>query len=244
MTRRMVSVGVLLPFFMGLFFLASPVAVQTVSAHVYPSRQAMTARQQPKVHPNAGPTTSCTVNNAGDLWVDPQTGEVWKCRCISEVTPQGPKVVCQWRLILARPSRSTWINLNSGYYMDVLSSSSLDGAQVDQWLYTDSNSQFWDMYNPFDAYLTATNDNSQKCLDVQGGSTSWGAQIIQWHCNGNPDQLWAWTWTGSYNVYGWPVWNIINTNSGLCLGISNGSVRAGAYAVQWPCNGSPDQAWW
>lgn len=197
---------------------------------------------QQKLVRNAGPSVACTINNVGDLYVDPKTGEVWKCKCMEEVTPQGKQVVCQWRGLLMRPS--TWINFNSNLYMDVENVSLSNGARIHQWTYTGANNQFWYMNNPIDVDLTAKSVNSGKCLGVGGGSVSQGAPIVQWDCNGHLDQNWVWTWTGYYTSDGWPVWNIIDANSGQCLGIQGGSTQVGAYAVQWQCNGHYDQDWW
>ncbi|HEV3170723.1 MAG TPA: RICIN domain-containing protein [Actinocrinis sp.] len=137
----------------------------------------------------------------------------------------------------------TWINGGSGQMLDVSGPSTADGALVHQWTYTGADNQWW--FRPWqaDGYTRLFSRYSGKCLGISGGSTAAGAKAVQWSCNGNPDQTWYFQWTGASTADGWPIYNIVNYNSGQCLGIWQGSTAVGAQAIQWPCNGNPDQEW-
>jgi hypothetical protein len=138
----------------------------------------------------------------------------------------------------------TWVDNNSGQYLDMTGASTAQGAYAQQWPYNGGGpNQWWVRFPDDGGYYRILNKNSDLCLGVQGGSTAWGARVVQWACNGNPDQEWAYEFTGSYSN-GWPVYNIVNKNSGLCLGVLGASYAEGAEVVQWGCNGNPDQEWY
>jgi len=79
------------------------------------------------------------------------------------------------------------------------------------------------------------------CLGVLGGSSVQGAAVVQWGCNGSPDQQWI--PGGATAADSDFSYQLVNASSRLCLGILGASASQGAAAVQWPCNGSPDQRW-
>jgi hypothetical protein len=137
----------------------------------------------------------------------------------------------------------TWVNRHSGQLLDVSGPSTADGALVHQWTYTGADNQWWIRPWQADGYTRLFSRHSGKCLGVSGGSTAAGATVVQWTCNGNADQEWYFRWTGASTSGGWPIYNIVDRNSGQCLGITGGSAAVGAQAVQWPCNGNPDQEW-
>ncbi|WP_126629528.1 RICIN domain-containing protein [Dictyobacter alpinus] len=145
------------------------------------------------------------------------------------------------------PNPSYWTNLNANMEMDVYGNSTNNSAHIDQWPYNGQNNQRWSMapyYSNGYGYFTVTSVNSGKCMGVQGASTAQGASVVQYTCNNSHDQSWLWVWTGSFTSDGWPIWNIVNENSGLCLGITEASQTAGTYAIQWDCNGNADQSWY
>lgn len=127
-------------------------------------------------------------------------------------------------------------------YLDVTGPSTANGTLIHQWTYTGADNQWWFRYgwNYGDVF---TRYGSNKCMGVGGGSTSAGAAVVEWDCNGHLDQQWLYLATGGY-ANGWPVYNIVNLNSGQCLGVQGGSTALGAQVVQWPCNGHPDQEWY
>jgi Ricin-type beta-trefoil lectin domain len=197
--------------------------------------------------PTAEPPYPCTPPNSGDRWTDPDTGENLVCRCFYYWENNQIYYDCEWVLEEEEPDPSTWVDLNSGLYMDVEGVSQNNGARIHQWTYTGAGNQWWGMHTSpcgcGTGFVNSTSVNSGKCLGVSGGSLSQGASIVQWSCNGHPDQTWLWIYTGYTTSTGWPIWNILDENSGMCLGISGGSTSRGAYAIQWGCNGHADQAW-
>lgn len=192
----------------------------------------------------------CTPNNVGDRYNLPVPGGAHyliECQCFTMVIDHGGSTTeCRWVYIGGGPYQSTWIDLNSGLYMDVEGVSTNNGAKIHQWTYTGANNQWWVLQSSSYGYgsVNMVNLNSGKCLGVGGGSTAVRAPIVQWDCNGNPDQTWFWAWTGHETGAGWPIFNVVDWNSGMCLGITGGSTTVGAYAVQWGCNTSPDQEWY
>ncbi len=134
------------------------------------------------------------------------------------------------------------MNHKSGLMLDVSGPSTANGAIVHQWSYNGGDNQWW--FRPYqgNGYTRLFSRYSGKCLGISGGSTALGAQAVQWDCNGNPDQTWYFRWTGRNNG-GWPIYNIVDYNSGLCLGVSGGSTSVGANVIQWTCNGNSDQEW-
>jgi Ricin-type beta-trefoil lectin domain len=197
----------------------------------------------------SSPPHACTTANDGEVWIDSDNNEKWECFCFDKFRPDGQRVlVCAWALVLDQPNPSTWLNLNSGLNMDVEGVSKNNGARIHQWAYTGGRNQWWQMVSDPSFFrgtvLEAISVNSNKCVGVSAASKSQGAWIVQWSCNGSADQGWVWAWTGSFTSNGWPIWNLVNMNSNMCLGISAASKQQGAYAVQWACNGSPDQSWY
>lgn len=137
----------------------------------------------------------------------------------------------------------TWMNVNSGMAMDLDHSNAANGTAVHQWPYNGTDAQWWVQAvtgsGAYELFSRATG----KCVGVAGGSTAAGAAVVEWDCVGHPDQRWYWRTAGG-TVNGWPVYNLVNENSGQCLGISGGGTTQGTVAVQWPCNGHPDQRWY
>lgn len=154
--------------------------------------------------------------------------QLWLLVCISTRTP---------------PQAETWINVNSQKAMEVNHSSTANGATVDQWPYNGTDTQWWIRAENKNGYNLVVNVNSGKCLGIGGGVTSSRAPVVQWECNGNPDQKWAWQGTGATNS-GWPVYNIVNYNSGLCIDVPNSSTAQGQALQQYGCNGTNAQAWY
>jgi hypothetical protein len=63
--------------------------------------------------------------------------------------------------------------------------------------------------------------------------------VVQWPDNGSPDQLWTLEKIDGDGGY----LNFQNVNSGLYLGVPDGSTGVGAQLVQGTYNGSNDQKW-
>ncbi len=148
-----------------------------------------------------------------------------------------------WYLaIWPRTSNETWFNTHSNMAMEVYHSATNWGATVDQWPYNGSYTQWWMRLDLGGGYYRLINSNSGLCLGVSGGSYNQGAAIVQWACNDHPDQNWYWGFTGLYHN-GWPVYNIINSHSGMCVDVPYSSTTAGTALWQYKCNGGWAQQW-
>ncbi|MFF5173658.1 RICIN domain-containing protein [Micromonospora sp. NPDC000089] len=137
----------------------------------------------------------------------------------------------------------TWDNVNSSMALDLDHGNSANGTAIHQWSINNTEPQWWNRAVTGDGAYELFSRPTGKCVGVSGGSTAAGAHVIEWDCNGNLDQRWYWRSTGAWQD-GWPAYNLVNEKSGLCLGISGGSRAQGAIAVQWSCNGNPDQRWY
>ncbi len=150
-----------------------------------------------------------------------------------------------WYLwIRPRSINQTWINTHSNMAMEVYHSSTSNGARVDQWPYNGSWTQWWTSLDDGNGYVRLINSNSDLCMGVSGGSLSQGAAVVQWTCNGHRDQDWRFSWTGRYTSSGWPIYNIINYNSGMCLDVPGSSTTQGTDLWQYGCNGTWAQQWY
>jgi hypothetical protein len=81
------------------------------------------------------------------------------------------------------------MNYNSGKCLEVLNSSTANGATVGQFACHGGANQKW--------YLNRSNGLignafSGKCLEVYGWSTADSAAVVQWECHGGANQIWRW----------------------------------------------------
>jgi hypothetical protein len=78
---------------------------------------------------------------------------------------------------------------------------------------------------------------SGKALDDPGHSTTTGTQLVTWAPNGGANQNWGFTRQadGSYQI--------LDSESKLCMDVSDGSQSAGARVIQWTCTGAANQRW-
>lgn len=94
--------------------------------------------------------------------------------------------------------------------------------------------------NPYVLY----NKHSGKVLEVYHSQTNDGANVDQWTANGTPTQQWC-----TYLIDHWqnnpnfPIYEVVNNNSGKCLDLTNGNTTNGANIQQWACLGDPQQQW-
>ncbi len=73
---------------------------------------------------------------------------------------------------------------------------------------------------------------SNRCLDLNNWATANGTQAQLWDCNGQGNQLWAYTASRQLRLYGTK-----------CLDASNQGTTNGTQAVIWDCNGQVNQQW-
>lgn len=188
----------------------------------------------------------CFPNNDGWQSGPDENGVNWECVCRVVMSNPDSPLECKWRKVKTEvePLLATWINLNSGKYLDLQGPDANNGEIVHQWTSTGASNQLWRRSAANDTYAELHSGYDNLCMGVIGASKNFGASIVQWGCNGSADQQWAFAWTGQMVDDQWPVFNIVNLNTHQCLGISGGSKDVGAPAVQWWCNGSADQGWY
>lgn len=91
--------------------------------------------------------------------------------------------------------------------------------------------------NGQDKVETWINGNSRLMLEVFHSSLADGAAVDQYPWNNTDTQRWLRVRTpdGYYEV--------VNVNSGKCVGVNGASPLWGASVIQWTCNGNTDQQW-
>ncbi|NYF54586.1 ThuA domain-containing protein [Micromonospora purpureochromogenes] len=115
----------------------------------------------------------------------------------------------------------------AGKCLDVRSSGTADGTQIQLYTCNGTAAQTW----------TVTPNSTiralGKCLDVSGGGSADGTKIQLWTCNGSGAQNWSAQADGSLR----------NPQSGKCLDVA-GNNSADSTPVQlWTCNGVANQKW-
>jgi hypothetical protein len=126
---------------------------------------------------------------------------------------------------------------HSGKCLDVASSGTGDGANIQQWDCNGTNAQAFRLESVATGTYRLVNINSGKCVDVASSGTGDGANIQQWTCNGTAAQsfrLQSRT-DGGYNL--------VNANSSKCAEVASASTGSGANVQQWSCNNGTHQKW-
>jgi hypothetical protein len=91
---------------------------------------------------------------------------------------------------------------------------------------------------------TFLNGKSAKCIGIDGASPAEGAQARQFYCDGRGQPTDNQSWELRSNGAG--RFRFVNRRSGLCLGVSGGSVADGALIQQFACgaaNPGNNQSW-
>jgi hypothetical protein len=132
------------------------------------------------------------------------------------------------------------VNKNSGKVLDVFNDSTSDGALIQQWDYSGTANQQWQLV-PVDnsgMYYEIVSENSGKVLDVFNDSTSNGAVIQQWDYSGTANQQWQLVPVDKSGNY-----EIVSKNSGKVLDVLDVSSLDGALIQQWDYWGGDNQKW-
>jgi hypothetical protein len=74
-------------------------------------------------------------------------------------------------------------------------------------------------------------------MGVGGSSKASGATLGQFGCDGKLNQDWQFVASGT------DTYEIVNRNSGLCMGVPNASPNIDTQLAQFPCDGSNSQRW-
>ena len=81
----------------------------------------------------------------------------------------------------------------SGKVIQVKDSSSDDGASIEQWDSSGTNTQLWYFEKDSEGYYKIKSKDSGKCLDISGISTDDGAKIQLWSDVEGDNQKWELT---------------------------------------------------
>lgn len=125
--------------------------------------------------------------------------------------------------------------VSSGKCVDVLSSSTANGAKIQQYTCSGGNNQRFTLKDMGNSQYELVNVLSGKCLDVTNVSTANGAALQQWSCGGSANQLWKLVSKGS------GIYQVQSVNSGKCLDVTGPSTANGAIIQQWSCGSGTNQ---
>ncbi|HYG40890.1 MAG TPA: RICIN domain-containing protein [Cytophagales bacterium] len=128
-------------------------------------------------------------------------------------------------------------NRNSGLNLDVTSSSTADGANIQQWTPNGTKAQHFRFNHKENGTYQILSANSGKSIDVSGASTTDGANIIQWRINGGKNQEFIVQSTND------GYYKIIARHSNKILDVENSGKNSGAKVYQWTDNGQTSGQW-
>lgn len=112
-----------------------------------------------------------------------------------------------------------------GKCVDVQSSNTANGTQVQLWTCNGTGAQTWTIGT--DGTVRALG----KCLDVSGANPADGTKVQLWDCNGTAAQRWTAGANGSLQALG------------KCLDARGNSSADGTALQIWTCNGGANQRW-
>ncbi|MGK5441761.1 ThuA domain-containing protein [Micromonospora sp. URMC 105] len=115
----------------------------------------------------------------------------------------------------------------AGKCLDVRSSGTADGTQIQIYTCNGSGAQTWTV-TP-----NSTIKAFGKCLDVSGGGSADGTKIQLWTCNGSGAQNWSAQADGTLK----------NPQSGKCLDVSGNNSADGTAVHLWTCHTGANQKW-
>ncbi len=131
-------------------------------------------------------------------------------------------------------------NQNSDKCIEVVSGSTAEGANVQQWMCHRPALPFqlWQLADVGGGYYNVKALHSGKCITVAGASTANGANVVQATCNGGNNQKL------SFQPVGNGYYKAVFAHSNKCLDVSGGSLVDGGNIQQWPCNGATAQSFY
>ncbi|MEV0570736.1 arabinofuranosidase catalytic domain-containing protein [Dactylosporangium sp. NPDC050588] len=132
------------------------------------------------------------------------------------------------RAALAADTPQQIVGAGSGRCVDVPSSSTTNGTQVQLWDCGSAAGQSW-------TYTAAKQLTvyGNKCLDASGRGTANNTPVIIWDCNGQTNQQWNVNANGS----------ITGVQSGLCLDATGRGTANGTKIILYACGGQTNQQW-
>ncbi len=190
------------------------------------SNQAFTIRMQQKTY-NLGNTTAyryyrfnVTANNGDSTFT--HLGDIGLWNATGRTVPDG---------------RYALVSRKSNKVMGTTGGGTANGTALDQWSYSGSDSQKWDLTHLGSGQYQITGVASGRVMDVAGISTANGAQIHLWDwLNGN-NQKWTVTPAGDERF------KLTAVHSGKVADVTAGSTANGAKIIQWSYLGADNQQW-
>lgn len=121
--------------------------------------------------------------------------------------------------------------------IDISSSSTADGAKVQEWDCNGTNAQKFHISPTSDGYFKIINVNSNKGLDIKDVSTAQNAQVHQWSYVGGANQQFKLVGRGNSQF------SVHPRHTDMALDLSWGSPDNGTIIVQYPYTGGANQLW-
>lgn len=128
-------------------------------------------------------------------------------------------------------------SVRSGKCIDVASSSTANGAKVQQWDCNGTKAQLFSLRSVGGDVYQIVNANSGKLLDIRDVSVNAGAALQQWDDANGANQKFQ------IANLGGTQFSIRAQHSGQFLDVSGGSTNSGAAIVQWSWNNGTNQRW-
>lgn len=125
----------------------------------------------------------------------------------------------------------------SGKVIDVASSSSANGANIQLWSNSGGSNQQWDIASLGGGYYSIRAAHSGKSMDVYNWCSEPGCEIRQWDYWGGDNQQWQITDVGG------GYFKIISRFNGLALDVWEWNSADGADLRQWSDGGGTNQQW-
>ncbi|HZM86442.1 MAG TPA: RICIN domain-containing protein [Blastocatellia bacterium] len=129
------------------------------------------------------------------------------------------------------------MNRHSNKALDVTERSNQDGANIQQWSYSDQPNQNWDVIDLGNGEAAIISRQSGRALTVQGGRDSNGATIIQQSWRGSPQQRWR------LEQIGGDYYRIVSVDNGKCLDVTQEGKQDGANIQLWDYANHANQQW-
>ncbi|AKQ65452.1 Endo-1,4-beta-xylanase A precursor [Myxococcus hansupus] len=121
--------------------------------------------------------------------------------------------------------------------LDVASSSTADGAKVQQWTCNGTNAQRFRITPTSGGYFSIINVNSNKGLDIEGASTAQNARIHQWTYGGGNHQQFRFVNRGGTQF------SMHLRHTDMAVDLYWGRPDDGTETVQYPYSGATNQLW-
>jgi chitinase len=121
--------------------------------------------------------------------------------------------------------------------IDVSSSSTADGAKVQEWDCNGTNAQKFHISPTSDGYFKIINVNSNKGLDIKGVSTAQNAEVHQWSYVGGANQQFKFVGRGNSEF------SVHPRHTDMAIDLYWGSAANGTILVQYPYVGGANQRW-